>query len=229
MGKFVPKEIKKLSEQIIKSFSYKPSKTKQEKFNELGEFKRKKQVIKLIEYCKEIPNLTFLESRFNNSNKCQVIWGEWSLLLKQKNIDDNDYDKIGFDLVFDIPGNQYYKFFYISLSKHALERLLERGDRELKNSFEMREFLDSLIKPIVLRSFEIWNSNKQNTKAEDYVIIDDIYLPIVMERVINKYGKTSRVFTIKTFMPLSYKKNLAEQNDTKKRIFDYENLLISKV
>ena len=42
------KKIKKLSEQMIKSFSCHPSTTKRDKFSQLGDYKPKKQAIELI-------------------------------------------------------------------------------------------------------------------------------------------------------------------------------------
>lgn len=228
MSSYVPKEVRNLSKQIIKSFSHIPSATMREKFSQLGEFKRKKQAIKLIEIAKKQNNLSFLESRYNNSSKCEVIWGEWSLGLKLNNPDYIKYDKISFDLTVDIPGKQIYKFFYLFLSKHALERLLERAETECKNSFEMRNFLDSVLKTLILRCLTIWENNLNEQKAEGYVVVKDLIMPISMEKGINFKKEESRVFTIKTVMPTSYKKTLPSQQESKDNIFDYENLLIPK-
>ena len=228
MGKYVPKKIKKLSEQMIKSFSYQPSKTKREKFSALGNYKPKKQAIELIKMIKELNNLSLIGSRYNNTSKCEVLWGEWSLTLKSDNQDYFEYDKIGFDLTVSIAGEEpIYKFFYLALSKHSLERLLERGETECKNSHDMKIFLDSIIKKLILRCLEIWENNLKSGRTEGYEIVDNWFLPIVMEQGINIKQEPSRIFTIKTAIP--NKKNLIDQPKPKENIFDYEALLISKV
>ncbi|MBA3026694.1 MAG: hypothetical protein FP820_09870 [Sulfurimonas sp.] len=227
MGTYVPKKIKKQAEQMIKSFFHVPSKSKREKFSELVFLKRKKQAIKLIEITKKQNNLSFLESRYNSTSKCQVIWGEWSLLLKSNDPEYLEYDKVSFDLTVDLPNNnQIYKFFYLVFSKHALERLLERAETECKNSYEMRNYLDSILETIILRCLEIWENNVKLEKAEGYEVVNDLYLPIAMEKGRNIRKETCHSFTIKTVMPTSYKKNLEKQPGPKENIFAYEDLLI---
>lgn len=227
MGKYIPKKIKKLSEQIINSFSYQPSITKREKFAKLGNYKAKKQATELIKMIKQLNNLSLIDSRYNNTSKCEVVWGEWSLTLKSDNSDYLEYDKIGFDLTLTIVGKQQrYKFFYLILSKHALERILERGDTECKNSYDMKIFLDSKIKKLILRCLEIWENSSNSEKAEGYEIVDNWFLPIVMEEGLNIRQEPIHGFTIKTAIP--NKKNLTEQPKPKENIFDYENLLIPK-
>jgi len=228
MGKYVPKKIKKLSEQMIKSFSYQPSTTKREKFSKLGDYKPKKQAIELIKMIKQLSNLSLIGSRYDNTSKCEVLWGEWSLTLKSNNSDYLEYDKIGFDLTVSIAGKEpIYKFFYLALSKHALERLLERTEIECKNSHDMQIFLDSIIKKLILRCLEIWENNLSSGRTEGYEIVDNWFLPIVMEKGLNIRKEPSRIFTIKTAIP--NKKNLTEQPEPKENIFDYENLLMPKV
>jgi len=222
------KKIKKLSEQMIKSFSCHPSTTKRDKFSQLGDYKPKKQAIELIKMIKQLNNLSLIESRYNNTSKCEVLWGEWSLTLKADNSDYLEYDKIGFDVTVSVAGKEpVYKFFYLVLSKHALERILERGDTECKNSYDMKIFLDSKIKKLILRCLEIWENNLNSEKAEGYEIVDNWFLPIAMEEVLNIRQEPSHGFTIKTAIP--NKKNLTEQPKPKENIFDYENLLIPKV
>lgn len=227
MGNYVPKKIKKLSEQIIKSFSYLPSTTKREKFSKLEDYKPKKQAIELIKMIKQLNNLSLIDSRYNNTSKCEVVWGEWSLTFKSDSSDYLEYDKIGFDVTVTIAGKeQRYKFFYLILSKHALERILERGETECKNSYDMKIFLDSIIKKLILRCLEVWENSLNSEKDEGYEIIDDWFLPIVMEKGINFRKEPSRAFTIKT--AILDKKNLPQQSKPKDSIFDYENLLVPK-
>ncbi len=229
MGKYVSKKIKKLAEQMINSFSYIPGAIKREKFSKLGNYKPKKQAIELIKIVKEFNNLSFLESRYNNTSKCEVLWGEWSLTLKSDNPDYLEYDKVGFDLTISIAGKDpIYKFFYLVISKHALERLLERGETECNNSFDMKNLLNKIIKKLILRCLEIWKNSLNTKEVEGFEVIDEMFLPIVMEKGFNFKKEPSLVFTIKTAIP--NKKNLEEQRKLKENIFDYEDLLIpSKV
>jgi len=227
MGKYVPKKIKKLAQQVIKSFSYLPGTTKREKFSKLGDFKPKKQAIELIKMIKQLNNLSLIDTRYNNTSKCEVVWGEWSLTLKSDSSNSSEYDKIGFDVTVTITGKeQRYKFFYLILSKHALERILERGETECKNSYDMKIFLDSIIKKLVLRCLEVWENSLNSEKDEGYEVIDDWFLPIVMEKGINFKKEPSHAFTIKTAIP--NKKNLPQQSEPKDSIFEYEDLLMPR-
>lgn len=229
MSKYVPKKYKTEAEQIIKSFSYEVGMSKREKFSKLGFYKRKKQASKLIEMIKKENRLSFLESRYPDSSKWEVIWGEWSLALKSSNPKYLNYDKVSFDLTIDLPNNkQEYKFFYLVLSKHALERLLERTEIEGKNSYNMRNILGSMLKQLIFRCLEIWENNINSEIADGYEVVNELILPIVMERGLNIRKETSRSFTIKTVMPLSYKRSLEKQSKPKESIFAYEDLLIPK-
>jgi len=196
----------------------------------IGTMPRRKQARELIKFCKRDIRLAFLGERYTESSKWQVIWGEWSLTLKSSLSEDNKYDKIGFDLTVDIPKLSYDKHLYIVLSKHALERLIMRSNMPLNTLPEIRNFLNSIIKKLVLNCLAMWDKEPNSISLEGYAVIGDLYIPIVMEVGINIRGKIARAFTIKTIMPVTYEgaiksMSIMKQNQVKTDIFEYWNLL----
>jgi hypothetical protein len=217
MGKYVAKEIKELSNEIINSFQYPiGSKLKEELLN-LGTYKHKKLCKKLIEMCKK-----------ENTSKCIVIWGEWTMIKKSNDVDNAKFDKIGLDLRVSInKTDPIHKFFYIIFSRHALERLLERGDIDCNTSYEIKVYFDLIIKRIILRCLQIFEDyiKSKSGLIEGYEVIDDLFLPIAMEIGKNIKELPAIVFTVKT--AILNKKNLEEQTKLKESIFDFEELLMT--
>lgn len=220
---------KGLANRITRGFKHRAS---SEEFTALGGYKRKKQARELVKLCKRYNKLSFLEQRFPESSKSEVIWGEWSLSTKQATIvEENDYDLIGFDLVVDLPDSQRDKFFYLHLSKHALIRLIMRSNTKLKNATDLRLFMDGLCKRLILSCLELWSqSTCETNQNEGYIVIEGLFIPLIMELGLNKRLEESRSFTIKTVMPSDY--SGAEHAirtqaplKPKKSCFDYAHLL----
>jgi hypothetical protein len=231
MGKYVPNKIKKLSNQIISSFCYPiAKKIKEEMLNlgNIGDYSHKKLCKKLIEICKKENRLSFIESKKENTSKCIVIWGEWTMIKKSNDVDNAEFDKIGLDLRISInKTDPIHKFFNIIFSRHALERLLERGDIDCKTSYEIKVYFDSIIKRIILRCLQIFEDNVKLKSGlrKGYEVIDDLFLPIVMEIGKNIKELPVILFTVKTAIP--NKKNLEKQTKLKESIFDFEELLMT--
>ncbi|NMP30034.1 hypothetical protein HII17_00545 [Thalassotalea sp. M1531] len=202
-------------------------------FSQLGNYKRKKQSRELVKLSKRINQLSFIEQRYQESAKCEVIYGEWSLSGKNTgSLSGLEYDTVGFDLIIDTPEGQRDKFFYLHLSKHALVRLIMRSHVELKNSTQLRSFLDSICKKLILSCCALWSKSikSQKVKNEGYVLINDLFIPVVMETGKNIRNQEARVFTIKTVMPKEYdgaKSSISNEISLpiKGSIFDYTDII----
>lgn len=73
-----------------------------------------------------------------------------------------------------------------------------------------------------------------HSTVEDYVVIDKLFFPIIMEISKNKMKKVAFNFTIKTLMPDQYNSaqrtiNKIGQDTTKENILDYSEYLTSLI
>lgn len=229
-------QAKGLANKIIRGFEHPVNSNE---FSKLGGYKRRKQARELIKFCHKSSYLSLVGHRYAETSKWEVVWGEWSLSTSKKNssLDDfltNDwgnYDRIAFDVVIDLPGRQYDKFMYIILSKHALERLIMRSNIELKNSIQIRKYLDSIIKKLTLSCLALWDMERKTGLTEGYTVIRDLFIPIVMDMGINRRFQQCRAFIIKTAMPTSYNgaiKTMEEKSmlEHRQSIFEYWGLIM---
>ncbi len=193
---------------------------------------------KIKRECQDKPSSVFIAERFENTNKWQVIWGEWCLFSTSVDVfsvcnDIEKYDKIAFDLTINVKGKFSFKNFYVVLSKHALKRLIMRSKESLKNSHDLNLFLKKLTKKLVFSAVELSDQFIKNKgePVSGYTVIDGVFLPLAFEMGINKSGKLAATCTIKTFMPAHYEGAVAELKKKspikyKENFFDYESNFI---
>jgi len=220
-------EVRNIVKQIICDFS---NNAGGDTCPELGNMKRKKQARELIKFCKRKNTLLFLDDRYRETSRWEVIYGGWSLTTKNISAGKKSYDKIGFDLDIDLPGRQINKKIYIIISKHALERFILRTDMPLNTSNQIRHFLNQSLKTILMRCLAMWDSAQDKLSTEGYAVANNLFIPISMEVGLNKLGVPTRCFTIKTVMPSSYngaKKSIktVKQLEPEENIFQYWHLL----
>lgn len=197
------------------------------------EYSQRKICKKIKGLCKGKTNAVFIAERFSNTNKWQLIWGEWCLFSAKKklfssNSNVEEYDQIAFDLTINVRGNVSYKSFYVVLSKHALVRLIMRSQHRLTNPHDLNLYLKKITKTLVFSALEL---SEQYTKSngeisQDYTVIDDVFLPLALDIGINSQGLLAKTCTIKTFMPTHYDGAVAELSrsspiTSKPDFFDY--------
>jgi hypothetical protein len=174
------------------------------------EYSQRKICKKIKLMCKEKSNAVFIAERFMNTNKWQLIWGEWCLFNAKKELfamsDIEQYDQIAFDLTINVKGGVSFKSFYVVLSKHALVRLIMRSQHHLKNPHDLNLYLKRITKTLLLSALELSDQyTKSNGEiSQDCTVVDDVFLPLALDIGINSQGRLAKTCTIKTFMPTHY-------------------------
>lgn len=196
------------------------------------EYSQRKICKKIKRMCKEKSNAVFIAERFINTNKWQLIWGEWCLFNAKKQLfainDIEQYDQIAFDLTINVKGGFSFKSFYVVLSKHALVRLIMRSQQQLKNPHDLNLYLKKITKTLVFSALEL---SDQYTKSngeinQNCTVVEDVFLPLAIDIGINSQGLIAKTCTIKTFMPTHYDGAVAELSRknpilSKPNFFDY--------
>jgi hypothetical protein len=196
------------------------------------EYSQRKICKKIKLMCKEKSNAVFIAERFMNTNKWQLIWGEWCLFNAKKELfamsDIEQYDQIAFDLTINVKGGVSFKSFYVVLSKHALVRLIMRSQHHLKNPHDLNLYLKRITKTLLLSALELSDQyTKSNGEiSQDCTVVDDVFLPLALDIGINSQGRLAKTCTIKTFMPTHYDGAVAELSRRKPIVskpdfFDY--------
>ncbi len=197
------------------------------------EYSQRKICKKIKRLCKEKSNAVFIAERFTNTNKWQLIWGEWCLFNANNNFflsrcDIEQYDQIAFDLTINVRGEISFKSFYVVLSKHALVRLIMRSQHHLKNPHDLNLYLKRITKKLVFSALELSDKyTKSSGKIQkDYAVVDDVFLPLALDVGINPQGGLAQICTVKTFMPTHYDGAVAELSrsspiTSKPDFFDY--------
>jgi hypothetical protein len=196
------------------------------------EYSQRKICKKIKLMCKEKSNAVFIAERFMNTNKWQLIWGEWCLFNAKKELfamsDIEQYDQIAFDLTINVKGGVSFKSFYVVLSKHALVRLIMRSQHHLKNPHDLNLYLKRITKTLLLSALELTDQyTKSNGEiSQDCTVVDDVFLPLALDIGINSQGRLAKTCTIKTFMPTHYDGAVAELSRrkpiaSKPDFFDY--------
>ena len=232
----------KLAKKITESFlqPYDSSKVTNQEF-----FTDKMRLRTISKTAKKHSRLSFIGERHVNSPRWEVVWGEWSPTLKpnvteetknnktnrEYNTENLNYNNVGFTLVISTLKQERDKMLYMVMSKHGLQRLLQRSGNKYESAHDLRDYLDTVLKKLILRCLCIWENSTSDEFAEGYEVVDDLFIPIAMERGINRKIEGSHVFTIKTVMPTSYnsvKKTIhnIEQPQPKENIFEYFHLLM---
>jgi len=186
-------------------------------------------------YCNKYANAVIIDERYRNSNKWQLVWGEWTLISNKgipffKKVDIKGYDKIGFDLTINTRNSTVFKVFYVVLSKHALQRLIMRAEQPIKNSHDISEFLNRLTKKLLFASLELGiQSEMSDSKNEGYVNFEGKFLPLSYRSGINHLGQKVGYCTIKTVMPEHFDgaKSWIDKNNPlahKDSFFEYESM-----
>lgn len=209
--------------------------TAQNSAPQMLQYSQRKICKKIKGLCKEKTNAVFIAERFSNTNKWQLIWGEWCLFSAKKKLfasssDVEEYDQIAFDLTINVRGGVSYKSFYVVLSKHALVRLIMRSQYQLKNPHDLNLYLKKITKNLVLSALELSDQHAKSNGgiSQDCTVIDDVFLPLVLDIGINSHGLLAKTCTVKTFMPTHYD-GAANELSRKKPItpkpdfFDYES------
>jgi hypothetical protein len=117
--------------------------------------------------------------------------------------------------------------------------------KQLNSAEKIKQYLSSIIKTFILRCFNMlekkmkaltsnMTKDELHSTVEDYVVIDKLFFPIIMEISKNKMKKVAFNFTIKTLMPDQYNSaqrtiNKIGQDTTKENILDYSEYLTSLI
>lgn len=197
----------------------------------------RKQCNKSRNKCKTKNTAVFIAERYAETSKWQLIWGEWTLFNDKASFNLGtdpleDYDKIAFDLTFQVRGGYSYKTYYIVLTKHALIRLIMRCQESIVNPHELYKFLKTITQKLVYSSLELANKTaRTGLESEGYIILNGIYLPMVFSIGFNKAHQRVGVCSIKTFMPEHYDSAIRNLKKTKplkpsENFFDYQELFV---
>ncbi len=210
--------------------------------------KRKIMIRRTLQHINKIKHLVLLEQNNTETQKWEIAYADVTLIKKSEDKDD-DYKYVGFDIHINLLSGLVYKRIFINFSFHSLLRIIERCNiQELSTPNKIKRFLSSMIKPILLRSLSMYENlyedfkdcNLNDTKKkifqkrESYIVVNDLFMPIVMEIGKNFLDKPSFIFTIKTVMPVTFngaKRTIQEiqQKELKEKIFDYSYLLSALV
>ncbi|MFA9373732.1 MAG: hypothetical protein ACERKK_06180 [Poseidonibacter sp.] len=212
--------------------------------------KRKIKVRRLINSVKNQKHFIILEQKKIETQNWEFVGADVTVINKsyeEKNIfNEDDYKYVGFDIYVDLIQGVVFKSIFIQFSYHSLVRLLERCDINKLNSAEkVKQYLSSMIKSFVLRCFNMlekkmkaFTSNMTEDELfstiEDYVVIDKLFFPIVMEIGQNRMKKVAITFTIKTLMPDEYnsaKRTISKigQDIPRENLLDYSEYLTSLI
>jgi hypothetical protein len=197
----------------------------------------RKQCTKSKNKCKTRNTAVFIAERYAETSKWQLVWGEWTLFNDKASfifVTDplEDYDKIAFDLTFQVRGGFSYKNYYIVLTKHALIRLIMRCQESIVNPHELYKFLKKITLKLVFSSLELASQTaRAGFESEGYIIINGIYLPMVFSIGFNKTQQRVGMCSIKTFMPEHYDSAIQSLKKTKplqpsENFFDYQELFV---
>lgn len=232
---------------IIESFK---GETKINYFKIGSNSKRKIKVRRLINSIKNQKHFIILEQKKIETQNWEFVAAEATVISKnyeeKNNSNEDAYKYVGFDIYVDLIQGVVFKSIFIQFSYHSLDRLLERCDMKKLNSAEkVKQYFSSMIKPFLLRCLNMlekkmktFTSNMTKDELfstiEDYVVIDKLFFPIVMEIGKNRMKKIAFTFTIKTLMPDQYNSaqrtiNKIGQDTTKENILDYSEYLTSLI
>ena len=200
---------KGIAKQVTDSITETPNPSKFEVLEGLSHRKKIKQMRK---ECKTNNKLALLGEKNPKSSKWILVWGEWAGTYAKPSINMSignyqHYDKLGFDLVINDREGVKQKFLYVTLTKHALERLILRSGEWLNSTEKVREFMNGFIEPLIRFSLSMVEDNSYENKsdsAEKNIIIDNCFFAIVMTKGVNKHGEIARSFNIKTIKVISY-------------------------
>lgn len=117
-----------------------------------------------------------------------MLYGGWSATMST-NLNEGPnsikYNKLGFDLDFDIPNGVVQKRLFITMSRHSLERLILRNTSTISTYKEAVAYLNGIIKKVILHSLAFLE-NGPHDKNELIVNIDGFVLPIVFNPGLNR-------------------------------------------
>ena len=215
--------------------------------------KRKIKVRRLINSMKNQKQFIIFEQKKRETQNWELVGADVTVISKnyeeKNNFNKDTYKYVGFDIYVDLNQGVVFKSIFIQFSYHSLVRLLERCNMKQLNSAErIKQYLSSIIKTFILRCFNMLEKkmnaltsnvtkDELHSTIEDYVVIDKLFFPIIMEIGKNKMGKIAFNFTIKTVMPDKYNSaqrtiNKIGQDTTKENILDYSkyltNLIVQK-
>jgi len=228
-------------------------------FNAGSNIKRKIQMRRIRDSIIKSSNLILLEQKKIEKQEWEIIASDVTLIrssqfneeefnnfVNDTKVDIENYKYVGFDIFMDLLEGVIFKRIFIKFSYHSLVRTLERCSEEKISSPEkVKKYLVSMVNSILIRCIDMFekhfyesiqkkekpeSQDKVYKTKEDYVLFDNLFLPIVMEVGKNRNGQLSLIFTIKTLMPDDYNSakrtiNINQARDTKKSIFDYKDML----
>lgn len=179
--------------------------------------------------CQKRAAMVFIAERNAQSNRWEVIWGEWNLFSSQASLfrltQPEDFTQIAFDLTFTNRNTKMGCYiFFVVMSRHALERLIMRCGEEIKNPSGVNKFLKRITRQLVFAALELSrrnlgtnpeeytgeeisriNSDIKPPETQGYTIINGYYIPLSYGLNFHKQGGTfARYITIKTIMPDTY-------------------------
>lgn len=179
----------------------------------------------------------FLGEKFPESSKWIVVSGEWSASLAkpsaQQLIDNVEkYNELGFDLTINNRKGLHYKFLYVVLTQHALERGILRSGEWLNTAAKIRSFMNSYIDPLIRFALTLVEEQPNEHEIKDSVVIGEFFFAVVLLKGVNKFNTTARALKIITIMPSTYKSaggalSIEDDERIRKNIIQYWPVLQS--
>jgi len=156
---------------------------------------RAREIIKL---CKRHKRFVRFEERYRDTKNWELMFGEWSLGYSGRVPPESrdQYDRLYLDLNYSARNALQAKFFYIALSNHALLRLIMRSGKDLTSKNEIYMFIRSIAKDAVFAGMSMLEGNPGSI-----LYSKGFYLPLVLQKGENLYGKGAVVTVVKTVMP----------------------------
>jgi len=207
-------------------------------FDALELLSHRKKLNQMRKEIKSNNRAAFLGEKNSKSSRWILVWGEWAGAVGKPSTELvnrrlQDYDKLGFDFIINDREGVKDKFLYVTLTKHALERLILRSGEWLNTTDKVRGFMNGYIEPLIRFSLSMTERHADvdgSDVAEENVIIDNYFFSIVMRKGINNRGEIARSFQIKTVMPADYNgakgtRKIDSDENVRENIFDYWPLL----
>lgn len=226
---------KGIAKQTIDSIKVRPGYSE---FAHLEGLSHRKSMKLFKRECKRSSNKSvFLGEKYPESSKWVVISGEWSASLAkpsgvQKINQIEEYDELGFDLTINNRSGLHYKFLYVILTHHALERGILRSGEWLNTPVKIRSFMSRYIEPLIRFALALIEEKPDAHELKDGVVIDEFFFAVVLLQGVNKFGQPSKAMKIITIMPSTYKSaegvvKIEQDERVRKSIIDYWPVLKS--
>lgn len=174
----------------------------------IDHFPRRKKIREAIKFFKKDPTHLVVSENRSETSKWELLYGGWAPISRatlsiDKNDENMEYDKLGFDMDLDLPSGIYRRCIFFSLSKHGLERLILRKKPTIKHYVNASRYLNTIVVPIIQQCLAFISdpdrkSNQLVAHADGFVFLIELSIGV------NRHMQPSMSFHTITVMPDSY-------------------------